>query len=190
MMICETTLQEVERLWGGGKLSNEEAIGCLLHYLVRQEEKGEGQEPRTKNQEPSRQDQALSMKNQEPRTKNQGSPIRGGAFFLRDELDHTQTNTQHVKRKSAGWQQFNTQHSKLNTPKEALGTLLRQMGDALDALTGQQLELWHADGLWYWRWEDTDELARCGLASYGEALVDAIEQRYPDDLLPAALRSP
>ncbi len=124
MIPCETSLRELEHLWGGGKLSNEELIGCLLRYLARQEEQAKRQ----------------------------------------------------------------TQHSTLKTPSFLLGTLLRQIGDVLDALTGQQLELWHAEGLWYWRWEDSDEQARCGLASYGEALVDAVERRYPDELLPAALR--
>ncbi|HEU4326543.1 MAG TPA: hypothetical protein VFS21_25600 [Roseiflexaceae bacterium] len=166
MIACDTSLQELERLWGGGKLSNEELIGCLLRYLAKQE-RAKHQEPRTENREPR-------TENREPRTGY-------GASRLPEDPDAGQLKTQHSKRNTPAGEE-------LKTPSIVLGSLLRQIGDVLDALTGQQLELWHAEGLWYWRWEDTDGQARCGLASYGEALVDAVERRYPDELLPAALR--
>ncbi|GAB4204557.1 MAG: hypothetical protein OHK0022_29800 [Roseiflexaceae bacterium] len=84
--------------------------------------------------------------------------------------------------------QLNTQHSTLKTPAAALGALLRQVGDTLDALTGGELDLWRAEGLWFWRWTDTGQLCPRGLASQGEALVDALEQRYPAAFLPEEMR--
>ncbi len=76
--------------------------------------------------------------------------------------------------------ELNTQHSELKTPSLVLGTLLRQLSDAVDALAGPQLDVWQAGGLWYWRWEDTSSLASHGLASLGEALTDAVERRHPN----------
>ncbi len=75
--------------------------------------------------------------------------------------------------------ELNTQHSELKTPSAALGTLLRQVGDTLDALAGPHLDLWRVGELWYWRWEDSCDLSAHGLRSLGEALADAVEQRHP-----------
>ncbi len=74
---------------------------------------------------------------------------------------------------------LNTQNSELKTPSEALGTLLRQIGDTVDALAGQELDLWRAGDLWHWRWQDTRGASAHGLRSLGEALADAVEQRHP-----------
>lgn len=69
-------------------------------------------------------------------------------------------------------------------PQVALGTMLRSLCDTLDALTGQQLDLWRVGDLWFWRWEDARIAADHGLRSMGEALGDAIERRYPRAFVP------
>ncbi len=108
-----TELEELERLWSEGKLSSNELLRELLHFLMRQ------------------------------RAGPAGPPVDEGA------------------------------------PQAVLGAMLRSLCDTLDALTGQQLDLWRVGDLWFWRWEDTRAAASHGLASMGEALGDAIEQRYP-----------
>ncbi|GAB4207264.1 MAG: hypothetical protein OHK0022_35300 [Roseiflexaceae bacterium] len=62
-------------------------------------------------------------------------------------------------------------------------TMIRQLGETFEALTGGELDLWRAEGLWFWRWEDTRQQAPRGLAAYSEALADALEQRYPGTFL-------
>ncbi|HEU4322552.1 MAG TPA: hypothetical protein VFS21_05325 [Roseiflexaceae bacterium] len=75
--------------------------------------------------------------------------------------------------------ELKTQNSELKTPSLVLGTLLRQIGDTVDALAGSQLELWRTGDLWHWRWQDTGGGAAHGLRSLGEAFADAVEQRHP-----------
>lgn len=69
---------------------------------------------------------------------------------------------------------------------------LRQIGKIVDGLTGQPFELWQANGLWYWRWDDTGEQSRHGLPTCGKALVDAIQRRaglLPNPELPGEAAS-
>ncbi|GAB4196537.1 MAG: hypothetical protein OHK0022_14150 [Roseiflexaceae bacterium] len=112
-----TELEELERLWSGGKLSSDELLGELLRFLVRR----------------------------------QAEPQRSEGM-----------------------------------PQAVLGVMLHSLCDTLDALTGQQLDLWRVGELWFWRWEDTRAMASHGLTSMGEALGDAIEQRYPRAFVPPA----
>ncbi|HEU4329110.1 MAG TPA: hypothetical protein VFS21_38585 [Roseiflexaceae bacterium] len=86
-------------------------------------------------------------------------------------------NRSHEEDTEAEVIQLKTQHGELRTPSLALGRMLRQIGTTLDKLTGQQLDLWKAGGLWHWRWEDTGERSARGLRSHGEALVDAVRRR-------------
>ncbi|HEU4324990.1 MAG TPA: hypothetical protein VFS21_17755 [Roseiflexaceae bacterium] len=110
------------------------------------------------------------------------------AYLARQSADEParapELNTQNLELKTpsdepAHTPKLKTQNSKLKTPSEALGSLLRQIGDTLDALAGPHLDLWRVGDLWYWRWEDTCDLSAHGLRSLGEALADAVEQRHP-----------
>ncbi|GAB4206665.1 MAG: hypothetical protein OHK0022_33950 [Roseiflexaceae bacterium] len=67
-------------------------------------------------------------------------------------------------------------------------TMVRQLGETFEALTGGDLDLWRVEGLWFWRWEDTRQQTTRGLASYSEALADALEQRYPSSFVVEEVR--
>jgi hypothetical protein len=65
--------------------------------------------------------------------------------------------------------------------------LLRHVGAMLDELSTQGIDLWRDDQrAWRWRWLDTDLQAHQGMRSFGEALVDAVITRYPDQFQPPA----
>jgi hypothetical protein len=65
-------------------------------------------------------------------------------------------------------------------------TFVRHMGLILDELSSQGLELWMDDRRrWRWRWLDTELQAERGFWALGEAFVDAVVTRYPDNFATA-----
>ena len=59
-------------------------------------------------------------------------------------------------------------------------TFLRQLGNMLDELSSQGLEIWPDEHhLWQWRWLSTELRSERGFWALGEALVDAVATRYP-----------
>ncbi|GAB4208522.1 MAG: hypothetical protein OHK0022_38200 [Roseiflexaceae bacterium] len=73
--------------------------------------------------------------------------------------------------------ELKTQNSKLKTQLLGLSRLLWQVGEAVDVLGGEELDIWQEGGRWYWRWQDTSSVAPRPLRSHGDALVDAVEHR-------------
>ncbi|HEU4329002.1 MAG TPA: hypothetical protein VFS21_38040 [Roseiflexaceae bacterium] len=153
-----SSLGVLEHAWARGLLSTDELVGCLLRYLVRQEQ----QERRTENGESSETRQEQRTENGEP-AETRGGP--GGGQAGRDGQGGDDIS------------RLKAHNAILKAQLLVLNTVLRQLGDALDGLTGQQLDLWQSNGLWLWRWEDTGQQSPRGLASQGEALVDAVERR-------------
>lgn len=65
-------------------------------------------------------------------------------------------------------------------PAEIGYSFLRHVGLILDELSSQGLELWVDEaGKWYWRWHGTSFVAARGFWALGEAIVDAVINRYP-----------
>jgi len=59
-------------------------------------------------------------------------------------------------------------------------TFFRAVGDILEDFLLQGLRLWHNERKdWYWRWEGTHLHSTYGMRSLSEALVDAIQTRFP-----------
>ena len=59
-------------------------------------------------------------------------------------------------------------------------TFLRHTGFILDGLSAQGLVLWQDDNdRWQWRWRGTDFKSTQGFWAMGEALVDAVNGRFP-----------
>jgi hypothetical protein len=59
-------------------------------------------------------------------------------------------------------------------------TFLRHVGLILDELSAQGLVLWRDDdGRWRWRWQGTDLELTQGFWVIGEAVVDAVNGRFP-----------
>ncbi|GAB4207931.1 MAG: hypothetical protein OHK0022_36790 [Roseiflexaceae bacterium] len=172
------SLAGLERCWARGLMSNEELLGYLLRYLIHEER----QEPRTKNQEPGaeqnqepgEQNQEPGGQNQEPRTKNRGHEADGEERIHEGHEGHEDPEIGKLLAQNA---ELKTQNSKLKTQLLGLTRLLWQFGDTIDVLAGEELELWEAEGLWFWHWQDTGELALRGLRTHGEALVNAVEHR-------------
>lgn len=60
-------------------------------------------------------------------------------------------------------------------------TFLRHIGFILDELSAQGLVLWlDDDGRWRWRWQGADLESTQGFWAIGEALVDAVNGRFPE----------
>lgn len=64
--------------------------------------------------------------------------------------------------------------------------MLRALGGALDELSSQGLELWQdTAGRWRWSWRGSVCHATRGFWAIGEAVVDAVTQRFPHAFRPA-----
>jgi hypothetical protein len=60
-------------------------------------------------------------------------------------------------------------------------TFLRHTGFILDELSAQGLVLWlDDDDRWQWRWQGTDLKSTQGFWAIGEAMVDAVNGRFPE----------
>jgi len=60
-------------------------------------------------------------------------------------------------------------------------TFLRHTGYILDELCAQGLILWLDDNdRWQWRWQGTELKSTQGFWAMGEALVDAVNGRFPE----------
>lgn len=65
--------------------------------------------------------------------------------------------------------------------RSAAYTFLRHTGYILDELSVQGLLLWpDENGRWQWRWQGTNLQSTQGFWAMGEALVDAVNGRYPE----------
>jgi len=61
-------------------------------------------------------------------------------------------------------------------------TFLRHTGFILDELCAQGLVLWQDDdNRWRWRWQGTDLKSTQGFLAIGEALVDGVIGRFPEN---------
>ena len=61
-------------------------------------------------------------------------------------------------------------------------TFLRHTGFILDELSAQGMVLWlDENNRWYWRWEGTDLKSSSGFWAIGEAVVDAVIGRFPEN---------
>jgi hypothetical protein len=59
-------------------------------------------------------------------------------------------------------------------------TFLRHIGFILDELSAQGLILWlDDDDRWQWRWQGTEHKSTQGFWAIGEAVVDAVNGRFP-----------
>ncbi|KAA3661382.1 MAG: hypothetical protein DWQ04_16620 [Chloroflexi bacterium] len=64
---------------------------------------------------------------------------------------------------------------------ETAYSFLRHFGFILDELSAQGLVLWlDDDDRWQWRWQGTDLKSTQGFWAMGEAVVDAVNGRFPE----------